>query len=203
MVTLFFVSAVALADENKSITPNAEDYLAQQQKITEIEQQLMALKAQSATMLAAQKLANTESTTEKVLKNQPLQANKNWQIKSYGSVRYKNEEIFGNTQDLDPTRRASTDLERVVLELSYDFTPQWQVELELEYEHGGTGVTLEYDGFEEFGEFESEIEAGGEVVVEKLQVRYQANKHLAVKMGRIFVPVGLGTDTPASSIYDC
>tara|TARA_R110002110_G_scaffold13881_31_gene66007 strand:- start:3662 stop:5053 length:1392 start_codon:yes stop_codon:yes gene_type:complete len=194
MVTLFFVSAVALADENKSITPNAEDYLAQQQKITEIEQQLMALKAQSATMLAAQKLANTESTTEKVLKNQPLQANKNWQIKSYGSVRYKNEEIFRNTQDLDPTRRASTDLERVVLELSYDFTPQWQVELELEYEHGGTGVTLEYDGFEEFGEFESEIEAGGEVVVEKLQVRYQANKHLAVKMGRIFVPVGLGTD---------
>lgn len=194
MMTLFLASATALADNKENVAPSAEDYLLQQQKIAEIEQQLMVLKSQSAKMLAAQKSAKAESAGKEVLKNQSLQANKNWQIKSYGSVRYKSEEIFRNTQDVAPTRRASTDLERVVLELSYDFTPQWQVELELEYEHGGTGVTLEYDGFEEFGEFESEIEAGGEVVVEKLQVRYQANKHLAVKMGRIFVPVGLGTD---------
>lgn len=194
IMTLFLASATALADNKENVAPSAEDYLLQQQKIAEIEQQLMVLKSQSAKMLAAQKSAKAESAGKEVLKNQSLQANKNWQIKSYGSVRYKSEEIFRNTQDVAPTRRASTDLERVVLELSYDFTPQWQVELELEYEHGGTGVTLEYDGFEEFGEFESEIEAGGEVVVEKLQVRYQANKHLAVKMGRIFVPVGLGTD---------
>eukprot|EP00487_Bulimina_marginata_P012684 TRINITY_DN911_c0_g1_i1.p1 TRINITY_DN911_c0_g1~~TRINITY_DN911_c0_g1_i1.p1 ORF type:complete len:130 (-),score=27.00 TRINITY_DN911_c0_g1_i1:19-408(-) len=59
---------------------------------------------------------------------------------------------------------------------------------------GGTGASLEYDGFEEFGEFETEIEAGGEVIVEKLQAKYTANKYFTVKMGRIFVPVSLGTD---------
>jgi len=182
LVAMALVSTAALAQQPQSMTPSAEDYLAQQEKIANIEQQLMALKSQSAQMLATQKADSA------------LLTNKNWQIKSYGSVRYKNEEVFRNTQDLDPNRRASTDLERVVLEFSYDFDPKWQVELELEYEHGGTGVTLEYDGFEEFGEFESEIEAGGEVVVEKLQLRYQANQHLAVKIGRIFVPVGLGTD---------
>jgi hypothetical protein len=182
ILVMFLVSTAALADEQQSITPDAEDFLAQQQKIADIELQLNTLKSQSNALLTMNKA------------DQTLSLDKNWQIKSYGSVRYKNEEVFRNTQDLDPSRRASTDLERVVLELVYDFTPKWQVELELEYEHGGTGVTLEYDGFEEFGEFENEIEAGGEVVVEKLQVRYQANQYLAVKLGRIFVPVGLGTD---------
>lgn len=182
MMAMVFVSSAAFAEQHSGRPLSAEDYLVQQDKIANIEQQIIALKLQSAEMLAAQK------------SDSALLADKNWQIKSYGSLRYKSEEVFRNTQDLDPKRHASTDLERVVLEFTYDFDPKWQVELELEYEHGGTGVTLEYDGFEEFGEFESEIEAGGEVVVEKLQLRYQANQHLAVKMGRIFVPVGLGTD---------
>jgi hypothetical protein len=120
--------------------------------------------------------------------------NKNWQIKSYGSVLYKTEDVFRNTQDTKPEKRSKTDVERVVLEFGYQFDRQWQVEIELEYEHGGTGATLEYDGFEEFGEFETEIEAGGEVLVEKLALKYAYNENFAIKLGRIFVPVGLGTE---------
>jgi hypothetical protein len=120
--------------------------------------------------------------------------NKNWQIKSYGSVLYKTEDVFRNTQDTNPEKRSKTDVERVVLEFGYQFDRQWQVEIELEYEHGGTGAALEYDGFEEFGEFETEIEAGGEVLVEKLELKYAYNENFAIKLGRIFVPVGLGTE---------
>jgi hypothetical protein len=120
--------------------------------------------------------------------------NKNWQIKSYGSVLYKTEDVFRNTQDTNPEKRSKTDVERVVLEFGYQFDRQWQVEIELEYEHGGTGAALEYDGFEEFGEFETEIEAGGEVLVEKLALNYAYNENFAIKLGRIFVPVGLGTE---------
>lgn len=120
--------------------------------------------------------------------------NKNWQIKSYGSVLYKTEDVFRNTQDTNPEKRSKTDVERVVLEFGYQFDRQWQVEIELEYEHGGTGAALEYDGFEEFGEFETEIEAGGEVLVEKLALKYAYNENFAIKLGRIFVPVGLGTE---------
>jgi len=126
---------------------------------------------------------------------------KNWQFNSYGSTRYKSEEIFNNTQDVDPNRRAATDLERVVLELVYDFDEKWQVEVELEYEHGGVGAALEYDGFEEFGEFETEIEAGGEVIVEKLQVKYRHSENFLIKIGHIFVPVGLGTDLHKPNQY--
>lgn len=151
----------------------------QQTQLQLIEKQLAELKA-SATK------ANSHA--------QDNASEKNWQINSYGSVIYKSEEVYRNIQDTTPERRATTDLERVVLEFVYDFDAQWQVEIELEYEHGGTGATLEYDGFEEFGEFETEIEAGGEVIVEKMQAKYRANEYFTVKMGHIFVPVGLGTD---------
>ncbi|WP_430283538.1 hypothetical protein [Pseudoalteromonas sp.] len=115
-------------------------------------------------------------------------------FKSYGTLLYKNDEVFANVQDTSPERRATTDLERVVTEFEYEIDDKWKVEFELEYEHGGTGTTLEYDGFEEFGEFESEVEAGGEVIVEKLQLEYEYNPNFTVKFGHIYVPVGLGTD---------
>lgn len=156
-------------------------------KIAAIEKQLASLKSQQASFA---QLTNTA---------QPIE--KNWQIKSYGNLLYKSQAVFQNTQDTDPEQRARTDLERVVVEFEYHFDDKWQVELEIEYEHGGTGTTLEYDGFDEFGEFETEVEAGGEVVVEKLEVKYQHNENLAIKMGHITVPVGIGTDLHKPSQY--
>lgn len=169
-----------------------EAALEQQQKQLQlIEKQVAELKS-SATKKRA---VNQSGTSE-----QPADE-KNWQINSYGSLLYKSEDQYRNIQDTNPERRATTDLERVVLEFVDDVDARWQIEMELEYEHGGTGAALEYDGFEEFGEFETEIEAGGEVIVEKLQVQYQANEHFTVKMGHIFVPVGLGTDWHKPSQY--
>lgn len=167
---------------------------------SEIELQTEILKQKEQLQLIEKQLAELKTTVinaeEQRHEEKPAGYNndKNWQINSYGSVLYKSEEIYRNIQDTDPERKATTDLERVVLEFVYDFDAKWQVEIELEYEHGGVGSTLEYDGFEEFGEFETEIEAGGEVIVEKLQAKYIANENFTIKMGHIFVPVGLGTD---------
>lgn len=163
----------------------------QQKQLQSIEKQLADLKASPTKKIDHNISAVKKSATSK----------KNWQINSYGSVLYKSEDVYQNIQDTNPERRASTDLERVVLEFVYDFDPKWQVEIELEYEHGGTGTTLEYDGFEEFGEFETEVEAGGEVIVEKMQVKYTANDYFTVIMGHIFVPVGLGTDLHKPTQY--
>ncbi|NQY87586.1 MAG: hypothetical protein HRT51_07520 [Colwellia sp.] len=161
----------------------------QQQQLQAIEKQLLELKAE--------KSRTAENFVAKTLN----ESDKNWQIKSYGSMLYKSKAVFKNTQDIDPEQRATTDLERVVIEFAYDFDAKWQVELEIEYEHGGTGVTLEYDGFDEFGEFETEIEAGGEVIVEKLEVKYQYNENISVKIGHITVPVGIGTDLHKPNQY--
>lgn len=116
-----------------------------------------------------------------------------FRFSSYGSVVYANREVFKNVQDNEPTRRAEVDLERLVAEVGYQFDDNWSVEFEVEFEHGGTGLTLEYDGFEEFGEFETEVEAGGEVIVEKLQLQYQSSDALGFKLGHIYVPVGMTT----------
>lgn len=157
-----------------------------EKKLVALELELQAIKAQ--------------------LNKQPEQANvvsvaKNWTFKSYGSMVYKDAPVFRNIQATEADNRATTDLERLVLEFEYEFSDQWQVEMEVEYEHGGTGSTLEYDGFEEFGEFETEIEAGGEVIVEKLEAKYTYNENLAIKFGHIYVPVGLGTDLHKPSQY--
>jgi len=184
---LFSTSSMAVPYQHQSLSAEAlqEKLHEQQQQLAEIELQLAQLKNEQQ--------QKSERNTY-VEKNKTVSVDKNWQIKSYGSLLYKSQEIFRNTQDIDPERRDITDLERVVIEFKYQFDPKWQIELELEYEHGGTGSALEYDGFEEFGEFESEIEAGGEVLVEKLEVKYQFNDDFAIKFGRIFVPVGLGTE---------
>lgn len=177
--SFFSISCQSMASSETELMAAIEQ---QQKQLQEIEKQLTELKAEK---VKAQRALTKQSFNS---------SEKNWQINSYGNVLYKSEEIFSNIQDVTPERRTSTDLERAIIEFKYDFDSQWQVELEIEYEHGGTGASLEYDGFEEFGEFETEIEAGGEVIVEKLQVQYTANEYFTVKMGQIFVPVGLGTD---------
>ncbi|MEW6991831.1 hypothetical protein AADZ91_14240 [Colwelliaceae bacterium 6441] len=197
--TLLVFGCEAYAVEKNNADEISDKTLAE--KIISVEQQLKDLQ-QEFVLLSQQKLENSQqkmANANSLLLSQPI--DKPWQIKSYGSLLYKSHEVFKNTQDLTPYRRDVADLERVVIEFAYQFEPQWSMELELEYEHGGTGATLEYDGFEEFGEFETEIEAGGEVLVEKLAVKYQLSSAIDLEFGRIFVPIGLGTELHKPNQY--
>ena len=57
------------------------------------------------------------------------------------------------------------DLPHVVIFLGYDFGHGWTMGSEIEFEHGGNEVAVEIEA-EETGEFEHEIERGGEVALE-------------------------------------
>ncbi len=82
------------------------------------------------------------------------------------------------------------DIPHVVLNIGYDFGKGWSFGSELEYEHGGTESAVEIDA-EESGEFEAEIEKGGEVALEQFWINKQFWKgELNVKAGEIIVPVG-------------
>lgn len=107
-------------------------------------------------------------------------------FKGYAVANY-----FNHDWQTNPDKRDSTDLERLVLNGKYKFNNQWSIVAEIEYEHGGTGSTMEFDVFEEFGEFEQEIEKGGEIVLEELFLQYDYQPWLAVRVGEIPVPVGL------------
>ena len=91
----------------------------------------------------------------------------------------------------DPSRRNKIDLERLAIEPSFQANPWLRFNAEIEIEHGGTGVTVEFDPFEEFGEFETEVEKGGEVEIEKLEAVFSIDPRFNVRVGRVYMPVGL------------
>jgi hypothetical protein len=82
------------------------------------------------------------------------------------------------------------DLPHVVFYLSYDFGHGWKISTEVEFEHGGAGSTYEIEN-EETGEYEVEIEKGGEVALEQFWIEKSWTRALNLRMGHIIVPVGL------------
>ena len=110
---------------------------------------------------------------------------------TYGVINVRDFDYFKNALDTAPRRRREVDLERLVFEPELEFGRRFKLEAELEFEHGGTGTTLEFDGFEEFGEFESEIEQGGEAKVDKLELTYLDTDEASYRFGLITVPVGV------------
>ena len=62
---------------------------------------------------------------------------------------------------------------------------------EIEFEYGGTGSAREIEWFEENGEYETEIEKGGEVALEQFHITRLINKHISLRFGHVIVPVGL------------
>lgn len=82
------------------------------------------------------------------------------------------------------------DIPHVVVYMSYDLGKGWKVSSEIEYEHGGSGTTYEIEN-SETGEYETEIEKGGEVAIEQFWIEKSWAKYANLRMGHIVVPVGL------------
>ena len=81
------------------------------------------------------------------------------------------------------------DLPHVTLWMGYDFGKGWSVGTEIEFEHGGTESAVEIEP-EEGGEYESEIERGGEVALEQFWIQKSFSPALNLKLGHMVVPVG-------------
>ena len=108
----------------------------------------------------------------------------NLELHCYGELTYN---VFD--WETYPDKRNNFDLNRVTFAPEYKFSDKIKLEMEIEFEHGGTGSTMEFDKFEEFGEFEMEIEKGGEVLIEELELSLQPKKWLEIKAGRINVRI--------------
>lgn len=82
------------------------------------------------------------------------------------------------------------DIPHAVIMLGYNMGRGWSIGTEVEFEHGGVEVAVEKET-EETGEFEQEVERGGEVALEQFWVQKSFNRHLNLRMGHIVVPVGM------------
>ena len=81
------------------------------------------------------------------------------------------------------------DLPHVVINMGYDFGKGWSMGMEIEFEHGGTEAATEIEE-EEGGEYESEIERGGEVALEQFWLQKSFNDYAVIRAGMQVIPVG-------------
>ena len=98
-------------------------------------------------------------------------------------LRYTDPESYKND------RHGRFDLPHVVIYLGYDFGKGWSMGTEIEFEHGGTESAVEIED-EEGGEYEKEIERGGEVALEQFWIQKTFFPQLNVRVGMQVVPLG-------------
>lgn len=99
--------------------------------------------------------------------------------------RYSNATAYKNAPD-----HGRFDIPHAVIYLGYDFGKGWSMGTEIEFEHGGTGQSIEYEA-EEAIEYEQEVEKGGEVELEQFWIQKSFGRWANIKAGHIVVPVGL------------
>lgn len=90
----------------------------------------------------------------------------------------------------DDASHGRFDLPHMAINMGYDFGKGWSVGMEIEFEHGGTESAVEYEA-DESGEYEAEVEKGGEVALEQLWVNKAFKQGMFnIRAGEIVVPVG-------------
>lgn len=106
-------------------------------------------------------------------------------FKDYGTNRF-NGSPYGNTKD----NRNTISIPRFILAMDYKFNSKWILGAEIEFEAGGTGSAVELEATEN-GEYETEVEKGGEVVMEQFHLTRLIVSEFNVRAGHVIVPVGL------------
>lgn len=107
------------------------------------------------------------------------------QFKNYGINRFN-----GTSQGNSDFKRNTISIPRFVLAGDYKFNKHWNLGVEVEFEAGGTGTAYEIENTEN-GEYETEVEKGGEVALEQFHLTYRLNNRFMVRVGHQIVPVGL------------
>ena len=106
-------------------------------------------------------------------------------FKDYGINRFRGSST-GNKKD----HRNTISIPRFVFALDYKFNQRWTLGAEIEFESGGVGTAYEIENSEN-GEYETEVEKGGEVALEQFHITYKAFDWLKIRAGHLILPIGL------------
>lgn len=140
---------------------------------------------------------NIEKKSTETIANDSTKRHGQLTIGGYGEAVYKYNFFSDNmfryshaSSYAESKGHGRVDLPHAVFMLGYDFGRGWSFNAEIEFEHGGTESAVEVEA-EETGEFEKEIERGGEVALEQfwLQKAFWGGK-MNIRAGHIVVPVG-------------
>lgn len=115
------------------------------------------------------------------------------EVSGYGDILYNRYQTFKTTNSLDPIYREQIDLRELAIETEYLIDEKSKIEFEIEFEHGGVGTAMEFEPLEEFGEFETEVEKGGEIVVSELKYVRKLNDSTKLVVGKFPLYIALGS----------
>ena len=106
-------------------------------------------------------------------------------FKDYGINRF-----YGHSEGNAKQNHNKISIPRFVLAFDYKFSPKWVLGAEIEFEYGGTGTAVELENTEN-GEYETEVEKGGEVALEQFHITRLIVPEFNIRAGHMIVPVGL------------
>lgn len=116
-----------------------------------------------------------------------------FRLGGYGEMLYQHFNYGPNSfyeKGSEKDNRSQISIPRFIVALDFKLSPTWILSSEIEFEYGGTGSGIEYE-YNEAGEYELEVEKGGEVAIEQFHITKIFNKALMLRMGHMIVPVGL------------
>ncbi len=148
--------------------------------------------------LSAEKL-DTIPSSQATTSKRDLSVDKNdygeWRFRlgGYGEMLFQHFDYGSNSfyeKGSKKDNRSQVSIPRFIVAMDFKLSPTWILGSEIEFEYGGTGSGIEYE-YDEAGEYELEVEKGGEVAIEQFHITKIFNKALSLRFGHLIVPVGL------------
>ena len=118
-----------------------------------------------------------------------------------GEFQFIQEDRFRNVNARTPDHLKFFDMRAIEAEYEVQLNPNNKFEFEVEYEHGGVGASVEYDNFDEFGEFETEVEKGGEVMVSEAFLLKKVTPQTELYIGKSPVNITLNNAMNSPLLY--
>ena len=146
-----------------------------------------------------EKVTSTEEVSETAAKKERIkQVTKDddyekFRFGGYGEMvakfmNYGTNRFYGGVDNSD--HRNTIAIPRFVLAFDYKFNSKWILGAEIEFEAGGVGLETELENSEN-GEYETEMEKGGEVALEQFHITRLIHSAFNIRAGHLIVPMGL------------
>ena len=186
---ILLISSALCAQTEDSVKVSQADLQALVQRVERLEQTQTSVDATTGATPKMGKQHTTENDSAATARKPRLtiggygEATMKRCFYSNNYLRYTSPEKYKNDQ------YGEFDLPHVVVYMGYDFGKGWSMGTEIEFEHGGTEAAVEIED-EEGGEYETEVERGGEVALEQFWLQKSFNQYANLRAGMLIVPLG-------------
>ena len=196
VVLLLLITCALVAYAEDSIKVSASDLKALIERVERLERKDSASQEIGSMVEGQESKVESQKSNAESQKSNAESRKGRFTLGGYGEITakhcfYSNNYLrYGKTPEkYAGDHYGEFDLPHVVIYMGYDFGKGWSMGTEIEFEHGGTESAIEIEE-EEGGEYEGEIERGGEVALEQFWLQKRFNRYAILRAGMQVIPVG-------------